>query len=622
MLSRGQVLGLALAALGIAACAAADEEETDPDADYSALSAPPRQLAIDEDPSVLIEHPETLRLLESRGFDLGTRLTGQPHADNRGFAASGEGASIIGAVNADVAEAKSGDSAIGVGMAFAHRAFDARWLASSEVHFELIGLTNRVDRRHVTPGACGEIHVVYRLAYKTPQAASRLPMTVMLVYPQTKDRADCSAAASRWLGLAKGSPDSVAAALMSGPLAGLGQASRVELNYQLVRWPSTVRTDMGGHTEYSLRVFARDGASLVPVRLENTPRTNLSAAEQQELATWVASNIAAIDRGTAMVPQAFLAERAVSVSPKGLARGQNRPFALAFGTAGERLPIADLQGTTRVTSKVALLRRLDTMTCTGCHQARGLAGFHLLGTDRAETSDVNALVDGISPHLRELTAFRKSDLQALVRRNGPIAPLPFAEHAGASEGSYGTVCGLGDPGFAQWKCDANHTCSDLNGEHVGLCVSRGKRGVGEACEESRVTFGADAHRDRVSQPTVSACVLPAGNAGRCVRSGGDPGGFPTGMCSGSCAKVGVVEGQGMCGVAVPSGFNSCIGAGRPFEQCIAGGPRGFRRACDASTPCGPDYVCSAVPNAPPGVGACMPPYFIFQARVDGHLVGR
>ena len=621
MPSRSHLLGLVLAALSIAACTATEAEETDPEADDSALTASPRQLAIDEDPSVLVEHPETLRLLESKGFDLGSRLAGQPMADNRSFAASGEGASLIAAVNADVAEAKAGDSAIGVGMAFAHRAFDARWLASSEGHFELIGIANRVDRRHATPGACGEIHVVYRLAYKTPQAASRLPMTLMLIYPQPKDGADCSRTASRWLGLAKGAPASVSSALLNGPLAGLGKAGRVEMNYQLVRWPSTVRTDMGGHTEYSLRVFARNGASLAPVRLENTPRTNLSAPEQQALATWVAGNIGAIDRGTAIVPEAFLAEKAISASPKGLARGQNRPFAVLFGTAGERLPAADLTGATLITSKVALLRRLDTMTCTGCHQSRGLAGFHLLGTDRAETSDVNALVDGISPHLRELAAFRKGDLQQVARENMQIAHVPFAEHAGSREGGYGTACGLGDPGFAAWKCDAGHTCSNLNGEHVGICVSKARRAVGEACEESKVSFVADAHRDHVSQTVVSACSMPNGSAGRCVRSGGDPGGFPTGMCSGPCAKVGVVEGEGMCGVSVPSGFNACIGAGRPFESCIAGGPRGFRRACDANTPCGPDYVCSAVPNAPPGVGACMPPYFIFQARVDGHLVG-
>ena len=622
MSTRRYVLGFALAAISLAACAAADEDAGDPDADYSALSAPPRQIAVDEDPSMLIEHPDTLRALEQKGFDLGSRLAGAPMADNRAFAASAEGGAILAAVNADVTEAKSTDPAIGVGMAFGHRAFDARWLSSSEAHFELVGVSNRLDVRHMTPGECGEVHFTYRLAYKNAQAASRLPMTILVTYPQAQEGKDCSSAAARWTSIAKGSSEAKAAALAAGPLAKLGKTNHFELNYQLVRWPAGVRTDMGGHTEYSLRAFDRSGAAIVRAPLENTPRMNLSAAEQQELAKWVSSNIDAIDRGTVEIPEKFLAEKSLAASPKGLARGQNRPFAVLFGTKGERLGDANLASAALVKTKTALIRRLDTMTCAGCHQSRGLAGFHLLGIDPPSTSDVNALVDGVSPHLRELLQFRKKDLLAAAAKSMDVPHVPFAEHAGGSAGGYGTVCGLGDPGFASWTCDAQHTCSDLNGEDVGICVSKGSRKTGEACEESDVTFDANSHKDHVGTAKVLACEMPNGAAGRCVRSGGDPGGFPTGMCSGSCATVGVVQGQGICGVSVPSGFNTCIGAGKPFESCIAGGPRGFRKACDVNTPCGPDYVCSAVPNAAPGVGACMPPYFIFQARVDGHNVGK
>lgn len=66
----------------------------------------------------------------------------------------------------------------------------------------------------------------------------------------------------------------------------------------------------------------------------------------------------------------------------------------------------------------------------------------------------------------------------------------------------------------------------------------------------------------------------------------------------TCATRGKVEDNGICGVAVPTGFNECVGAGRPFETCIAGGSKQLRRACDPTHPCGPDYVCAAVPNGP------------------------
>lgn len=291
---------------------------------------------------------------------------------------------------------------------------------------------------------------------------------------------------------------------------------------------------------------------------------------------------------------------------------------MLFGRDGTRLPDIDTNRTTLVKSKAALVRRLDTMTCNGCHQSRSLAGFHVLGNDRAEMPDVNALVEGISPHMRELLQFRRSDIVEIANANMQIAHVPFAERGGV--GGYGTVCGLGDGGFTSWTCDAGLTCSDINGDDVGMCVPEGTRTAGSACEESKVELSSNPHKDSVGTARVLACALPNGNAGRCVRSGGDPGGFPMGMCSGRCTTAGKVEAEGICGVAVPSGFNTCVAEGRPFADCIAGGSTQYRRACDAKTPCGADYVCSAVPNAPPGVGACMPPYFIFQARVDGHLV--
>ncbi|MDF2692538.1 MAG: hypothetical protein K0S65_921 [Labilithrix sp.] len=608
-----------------AACAPTGEEEEDFDLDGEVATeaiSNNREIRVNEDPSLLVEHPETLRALEAHGFDFGTQLSGSRLANMAAFAASSEGKALIEAVEADVAGAKQVDGSLGVGMRYNHRAFDASWLRSSQTSFELVAVANRLDRRHATPGQCGEVHLIYRLAYTNAQAQSRLPLTVMMIYPQKTESGGCAKAASRWLGMRSAQTNEAKAqALAAGPLAGLEHAPRVEMNFQLLRWPSTTRQDMGGHAEYSLRVFERGGdGNLAPAALENTPREDLDANEQKALASWITTNVKGIDQGTAKLPGQFLAPKTTSVSPKGLARGQNRPFAVYFGKEGERLPEIDLGGASLATTKTALVRRLDTMTCNGCHQSQGVAGFHALGTDRKETSDVNALIDGVSAHSRAQLVFRKEDLASLARGSMALAPIPFAEKG--SNGGYGTACGLGDPGFASWKCDAGFTCSDHNGDDLGICVSAGKREAGEACEEADVSFSADPHADKVTMGPVLACELPGGRAGRCVRSGGNPGGFPTGMCSGSCTNLGKVEGDAICGLSVPTGFNDCIGRGGPFAECVAGGSKQYRKACSADAPCGPDYVCSAVPNAPPGVGACLPPYFIFQARVDGHLVGK
>ncbi len=47
----------------------------------------------------------------------------------------------------------------------------------------------------------------------------------------------------------------------------------------------------------------------------------------------------------------------------------------------------------------------------------------------------------------------------------------------------------------------------------------------------------------------------------------------------------------------------------PRQRATAG-----LRACDDQNPCRDDYVCARAAHG----GACLPPYFVFQLRVDGH----
>jgi hypothetical protein len=73
-----------------------------------------------------------------------------------------------------------------------------------------------------------------------------------------------------------------------------------------------------------------------------------------------------------------------------------------------------------------------------------------------------------------------------------------------------------------------------------------------------------------------------------------------------------------------AGFESdCFMSLEPIEECLKTHvARRVVRACDAATPCRGDYGCARVGSAPPGKGACVPPYFVFQARVDGPRLDR
>ncbi|WP_437609848.1 hypothetical protein WMF20_00930 [Sorangium sp. So ce834] len=93
-------------------------------------------------------------------------------------------------------------------------------------------------------------------------------------------------------------------------------------------------------------------------------------------------------------------------------------------------------------------------------------------------------------------------------------------------------------------------------------------------------------------------------------------GFPGGMCTGSC---GALPEEGVCGaIAVLDPFNRCLARGTPFTECLSRhvAPAGLRR-CSSEAPYREDYVCARTSS---GEGACIPPYFLFQLRVDGHAV--
>ena len=65
-------------------------------------------------------------------------------------------------------------------------------------------------------------------------------------------------------------------------------------------------------------------------------------------------------------------------------------------------------------------------------------------------------------------------------------------------------------------------------------------------------------------------------------------------------------------------FNACLAARRPFAECLGHTRPGLLRSCSVTQACRDDYICAQSEGAAPGHGACMPPYFLFQMRVDGH----
>jgi hypothetical protein len=570
------------------------------------------------DAALLLTAPALLSQLESLGLALPDALGATGVASDTASLDAGSalyrGFRALVALDDSVARWRDPDA--GTGFAPAHRLFDLRWLSSRYTRFELVGVVNRSDRAPATPGLCGELRLIYRLAYTTPQVSSRLPMTLNLVFGQP---GDCREVARRWLALEQVPADRLADALLRGPLQGRGAPLRLETNFQSGRWPSALRPRLGGHAEYVLRVFTVQDGTLLRGTLENTPTQKLHHGQRAELKQWLAAHTAAIDAGTLLLPQRFLAERTVSAQPRGIARLANRPFS-------QIAPLPD----------PARTRRLDQLSCKGCHASRSLAGFHLLGEDPTDTNPLNAIAVGSSPQLLAELPWRRAVLQALAdgaavpdpERGDAWAagPRPIADR-GTGAGLIGEACGTGrDHTFDAWGCVAPLVCKDRHGGPLGSCAPEGPVSPGEGVELGELAQNRDASRDAVRVTQLEACQPIDGAAAEVARSSD---GFPAGMCHAPCARFGEASFGAVCG-PVPfgkgsqfDGFTRCLSVhDQPFDRCLADDAHPtWLASCDRVTPCRDDYLCVRVPDgAGAGAGACLPPYFLFQVRVDGHRV--
>jgi hypothetical protein len=558
-----------------------------------------------------------LARLENVGFDVGTTAFDVPSSatdrSNRALAENARYASLKKVLESDLAELASKDSKLGVGMKYGHRLFDPSWLSSSAFRFELAGVVNRVDRKVFAPGTCGEVRFLYRLAYRAEVQEqvieSRVPMTLNVVrwLPQGDQ---CLTELSRWQ-LALDDPELENKLLAEGgPLHELVQRTRlksVEVNLQSVRWPSTIRPNMAGHAEYLMRAFRPANGQLQPAPLENTPdvaRLRADPKLRQQLLVWLRTSDAlrGADQGTVRLPDEFLATVATSVAPHGLARARNRPMSALFEP--KDFDGMALAGSETFASAEGLLRRLDGLSCPGCHQTRSVAGFHFLGDDDASRrADVIAVPH--SPHFEEDRGRRVHYFAEMLLGRTPDERRPPAERMGGGE--YGAHCGLlPNSDYARWGCDAGLSCQRLGDDEVGVCLPEA-RGPGDVCEVGRMNPSFDARRDSMRLESVSTCP-----SGFCERNGV---GFPSGMCSGGCDDL---PPSATCGnIAILDAFNTCLARQTPFEQCILDASRpGALRKCSLAEPCREDYVCARLPS---GEGGCIPPYFLFQMRVDGHV---
>jgi hypothetical protein len=138
---------------------------------------------------------------------------------------------------------------------------------------------------------------------------------------------------------------------------------------------------------------------------------------------------------------------------------------------------------------------LRQLSCSGCHQARAIAGFHFPGADRAETPVSNAVYLPGSPHfygdqvrriviLERLAAGDRLNRYQLAMSYASRPLNKFRPQMSGTQliGGWGGACLLPEQrkaGRRQWDCLPGLTCATLfespNAPGMGTCLPEGRR---------------------------------------------------------------------------------------------------------------------------------------------------
>ncbi|UGY12099.1 hypothetical protein HAP48_0025470 [Bradyrhizobium septentrionale] len=478
--------------------------------------------------------PAILRELDHGRFSLGRMLAPERSADtllsNRDLFALPSMVPVREALDREfdryVAkhQASLPNESIGVGDGFAFQLFDRALFQSPDVRFVLAGIVNRMDRAYVAPKSCGEIRLIYRLTRTDVPligeiaVSQRLPMTLNLVLKAKGDGNDasltCREIARRWLATGGAPPTLEKLFGKDGPLdlIGAGNIDRIETNLQIAHAPKSAVRDF--RTDYLLKVFDYDGAAkrFTEAPLENQiDRDRILADEalRRDFKAWLLDpgHFAELDRGTLLIPDRFLASSAVAPTPIGFDVSDLQPefgMVQGEGTAGHALfsdgdvvgalqkAAADGTKLQNIQSLAGFERRLNDVTCAGCHQTRGIGGFHVPGVDWMAAKPSNSTVVPASPHFfgdqvrrRDiLTSFRDGKAPDFSRgfsnrpqlRGGTeLAGTEYSDGWGAHCYLPGTRPAETDRSFRGWTCAEGLACQ-IAGKtsRMGMCFVKGR----------------------------------------------------------------------------------------------------------------------------------------------------
>jgi hypothetical protein len=413
---------------------------------------------------------------------------------------------------------------VGVGDGYDLQVFDRDRLYSARTRFVLAGIVNRMDRAFVSPASCGEIRLIYRLTQIDATAgAVRLPMTLNVVLrakddstATTHQSTTCADIARRWLAMRdeplSGAPLALKLTASGSPLQWLrpAQIMRIEINLQVGHVAKSAAHEF--RTDYLMKVFHYDAAahSFTEARLENQIDRDRIVADADlaaEFRQWLLqpAQLGELDRGTLLIPEKYLATFAIAPTPVGFVRSKLQPeFGLVQsagvaenGALSEHDVVAALAKAAtsgivlhNIRSLAGFERRLNDITCAGCHQTRGIGGFHFPGVDWMVASPSNATTVPASPHFFGDQVRRRNILAAIrdgiaadysrgfssrpqLRGDKTLLGTEYYDGWGAHCYDLRAKPAANDRSFQSWTCAKGLVCQVIGSagrsERMGMC---------------------------------------------------------------------------------------------------------------------------------------------------------
>jgi hypothetical protein len=291
---------------------------------------------------------------------------------------------------------------------------------------------------------------------------------------------------------------------------------RIETNLQIAHAPKSAVRDF--RTDYLLKVFHYNAQTRL---FEEAPLENQIDRDRilgdddlkRDFKAWLLDprHFKEFDRGTILIPERFLAKGAITVTPVGFDPSELQPeFGLVQAEHATAKPVFNESDVVAVLKKAAedgvtlrnirsvagFERRLNDVTCSGCHQTRGIGGFHFPGVDWMAAKPSNSIVVPASPHffgdqvrrrdiLESLSWGRSPDysrgfserpqLPARPELMGELLGTEYSDGWGAHCYQPGTKPAENDPSFRSWTCADGLVCQEVGKtSRMGMCFVKSR----------------------------------------------------------------------------------------------------------------------------------------------------